>query len=107
MVISYKPQFLAGHGVWGLCYVFQNNLLRNPWLMADSAVPSYLSVPKVLEPDQAATSARAKNKKGPKLEEHVQLFHMKRDRNKGFYSEKFKLEASISLCFESAGLSCA
>ena len=33
-------------------------------------------------------SAHAKNKKGPKPREHVQLFRMKRDRNKGFYSEK-------------------
>ena len=28
---------------------------------------------------------------------------MKRDRNKGFYSQKCKLEASIALCFEWAG----
>ena len=34
------------------------------------------------------TSARAKNKKGPKPMEHVQLFRMKWDRNKGFFSEK-------------------
>ena len=40
-------------------------------LMEDSAVPSNLSVPKVPEPDRAATSARAKNKKGPKPGEHV------------------------------------
>ena len=32
-----------------------------------------LSVPKVLEPDPAATPACAKNKKGPKPGEHVQL----------------------------------
>ena len=37
--------------------------------------------------DGAAISARAKNKKGPKPTEHVQLFRMKRDRNKGFCSE--------------------
>jgi hypothetical protein len=40
-----------------------------------------LSVPKVPEPDLAATSARANNKKGPKPGQHVQLFRMK-----GFYS---------------------
>jgi hypothetical protein len=32
-----------------------------------------LSVPKVLDLDRAATSARAKNKKGPEPGEHVQL----------------------------------
>ena len=42
-----------------------------------------LSVPMVPEPDWAATSARAKNKKGPKPGVHVQLFRLK-----GFYSEK-------------------
>ena len=36
----------------------------------------------------ATTSAHAKNKKGPKPGEHVQLFRMKRDHNKGFYSHK-------------------
>ena len=52
--------------------------------MTDSllAVPSNLSVPKVPEQDCAATSARAKQ--GPKPGEHVQLFCMIRDRNKGF-----------------------
>ena len=63
-------------------------------------VPSNLSVSKVPKPDQAATSARAKKKKGPKPGEHVQLFRMQRDRNKGFYSEKCYLEASIACCFE-------
>ena len=38
----------AWRGVWGLCHVLE-----------DSAVPSNLSVPKVPEPDWAATSARA------------------------------------------------
>ena len=47
-----------------------------------------MSVPKVLKPDQAATSACAKNKEGPKPGKHVQLFCMQWDRNKGFYSEK-------------------
>ena len=42
-----------------------------------------LSVPKVPEPDRAATSACAKNKKGPKPGEHVQLFRME-----GSYSQK-------------------
>ena len=42
-----------------------------------------LSVPKVPEPDCPATSAHAKNKKGPKPGEHVQLFRME-----GFYSQK-------------------
>ena len=55
-------------------------------LMEDGAVPSNLSVPKVSDLDGAATSARAK--KSTKPPEHVQLFRMKRDRNKGFYSEK-------------------
>ena len=39
----------------------------------------------------------------PQPGEHVQLFRMKRDRNKGFYSEKCDLEASIALCFAWAG----
>ena len=43
-----------------------------------------VSVPKVPKPDQAAISACAKNKEGPKPGEHVQLFCMERDRNKGF-----------------------
>ena len=107
----------AGRGVWGLCHVFENTLGANSaqcgrsarilplYLncdsMEDSAVPSNLSVLKMPEPDQAATSACAK--KGPKPGEHAQLFRMKRDRNKGFYSEKCELEASIALCFEWAG----
>ena len=74
----------AGRGVWGLCHVFEDTLYLTCDLMEDSVVPSNLSVPKVPEPDQAATSARAKNKKGPKPGEHVPLFHMKRDRNEGF-----------------------
>ena len=78
----------AGRGVWVLYHVFENNLYLICELMEDSGVPSNLSVPKVPEPDSAATSARAKNKKGPKPGEHVQLFHMKRDRNNGFYSEE-------------------
>ena len=65
------------------------------------AVPSNLSTPKVPEPDQAATSACAK--KGLKPREHVQLFRMKQDCNKGFYSEKISLEASIASCFEWTG----
>ena len=71
--------------MWGLCPVSENTLYLNHDLMEDSAVPSNLSVPKVPEPERAATSARAK--KGPKPEGHVQLFRMKWDRNKGFYSE--------------------
>ena len=47
-----------------------------------------MSIPKVPKPDQAATSARAKNKEGPKPGEHVQLVRMKWDGNKGFYCEK-------------------
>jgi hypothetical protein len=47
-----------------------------------------VSVPKVPKPDQAAISACAKNQEGPKPGEHVQLFRMERDHNKGFYSEK-------------------
>ena len=78
----------AGRGVWGLCHVFENTLYPTRDLMEDSAVPSNLSVLKVPELDWAATSARAKNKKGPKPGEHVQLFRMKWDRNQGFYSEK-------------------
>ena len=46
-----------------------------------------MSIPKVPKPDQAATFAQAKNKEGPKPKEHVQLFRMEWDRNKGFYSE--------------------
>ena len=52
----------------------------------------------VLEPDRAATSARAKNKKGPKPREHVHLFRMK-----GIYSQKCYLGASTALCIEWAG----
>ena len=74
--------------MWGLCHVFENTLCLTRDLMEDSAIPSNLSVLKVPEPDQAATSAGANNKKGPKPKEHVQLFRMKRDRNKGFHSEK-------------------
>ena len=62
-----------------------------------------MSVPKVPKPDQAATSACAKNKEGPKPGEHIQLFHMERGRNKGFYTEQCQLEASIDLYFEWAG----
>ena len=47
-----------------------------------------MSFPKVPKPDQAATSACAKNKEGPKPGGHVQLFRMERGCNKGFYSEK-------------------
>ena len=49
-----------------------------------------LSVPKVPEPDWVATSACAKNKRGPKPGEHVQLFRMK-----SFYSQKCSLEACL------------
>ena len=87
----------AGCGVWGLCHVFENTLYLNHDLMEDSVVASNPSIPKVPEPDWAATSARAK--KGPKPGEHVQLFRMERG-NKGFYSEKCQLETSIALCFE-------
>ena len=73
-------------GVWGLCHVFEDTLYLTRDLMEDSVVPSNLFVPKVSDSDGAATSARAK--KSPKPGEHVQLFRMKRDRNKGFYSEK-------------------
>ena len=72
----------ARRGVLGLCRVFENTLHLTCDLTEDNAAPSNLSVPKVLEPVWAATSARAK--KSPKLGEHVQLFRMKRDRNKGF-----------------------
>ena len=66
-----------------------------------SVVQTHLFIPKVPEPDRAAISACAKS--GPKLGEHVQFFRMKRDRNKGFYSEKCQLEASIAMCFEWVG----
>ena len=91
----------AGCGVWGLCHGFENTLYLNRDLIEDSVIPSNLSVPKVPEPDRAATSAHAR--KGPKPEEHVQLFCMKQDHNKGFYSEKCQLAAYIALCFEWAG----
>ena len=41
-----------------------------------------------------------RTRRAPKPGEHVQLFRMKRDRNKGFYTEKYELEASITLYFE-------
>ena len=87
--------------MWGLCHVFEDTLYLTCDLMEDSAVPSNLSVPKVSDSDGAATSARAK--KSPKPGEHVQLFRMKRDRNKGFYSEKCSVEVSSALCFAWAG----
>ena len=77
----------AGCEVWGLCHVFEDTLYLTCDLMEDNTVPSNLSVPKVPELDRAATSACAKNKKGPKPGEHAQFFCMKRER-KGFYSEK-------------------
>ena len=52
----------------------------------------------VPESVQGATSARAK--KSPNPGEHVHFFRMKRDRSKGFYSEKCPAEVSIVLCFE-------
>ena len=55
-------------------------------LMDVSVVPTNLSVPKVPEPDRAATFAHAN--KGPKPRDHVPLCHMKRDRNKGYSPEK-------------------
>ena len=76
----------SGCGMWGLCHAFEDTLYLTRDLMEDSAVPSNLSVPKVSDSDGAATSARAK--KSPKPREHVQLFRMEGDRNKGFYSEK-------------------
>ena len=77
---------LGPSDVWCLCHVFEDTLYLTRGLMEDSAVPSNLSVPKVSNSDGAATSARAKE--SPKPGEHAQLFRMKRDRNKGFYSEK-------------------
>ena len=65
------------------------------------STPSNLSVYKVPRRYMAATSACARS--GPKPRKHVQFFRMKRDRNKGFCSEKYQLEASIALCFEWAG----
>ena len=55
------------------------------------------------KPDWAATSAHARNKNGPKLGEHVQLLRMMLARNMGSSSEKYKVEASITLCFACAG----
>ena len=69
----------------GFVPYFENTLYLTHDLMEDSAVPSNLS--KVPQPDWAATSACAKNKKGPEPKEHVQLVCMKQD-HKGFYSEK-------------------
>ena len=77
----------SGRGVWGLCLVFENTLYLTRDLMEDSVVPSNLSIPTASDLDRATTSTRAK--KSPKPGEHVQLFHMKRDRNKGCCSEKF------------------
>eukprot|EP00670_Eutreptiella_braarudii_P027652 CAMPEP_0174381636 /NCGR_PEP_ID=MMETSP0811_2-20130205/124145_1 /TAXON_ID=73025 ORGANISM="Eutreptiella gymnastica-like, Strain CCMP1594" /NCGR_SAMPLE_ID=MMETSP0811_2 /ASSEMBLY_ACC=CAM_ASM_000667 /LENGTH=107 /DNA_ID=CAMNT_0015534847 /DNA_START=516 /DNA_END=837 /DNA_ORIENTATION=- len=57
---------------WGVVFVpgFENPLYLSGDLMADSAVPSDLSVPKVPEPDRAATSARAKGYSLFVLQEH-------------------------------------
>ena len=54
--------------------------------------------PQVAGAGSAATFACAK--KSPRPREHVQLFRMKQDRSKGFYSEKCEVEVSIMLCFE-------
>ena len=72
----YVAEMVCKTAKWGV---------RDDW-MEDSAVPSNLSVPKASDPDRAATFARAK--KSPKPPEHVQVFRMKRDRNKGCYCEK-------------------
>ena len=73
---------------WGVGFVpcLGEHPVPNRDLKEDSAVPSNLSIPKVLEQDVAAISACAKS--GPKSGDHVQLFRTKRDCNKGFYSEK-------------------
>ena len=76
----------SGPGLWGLCHVFENTLYLTRDLKEDIVVPSNLSVSKVSDLDRAATATRGK--KSPKPGEHVQLFRMKRDCNKGFYSEK-------------------
>ena len=73
----YVAEMVCKTAKWGV---------REWGVMEDSAVPSNLSIPKVSDSDWAATSARAK--KSPKPGEHVQLFRMKRDHNKGFYFEK-------------------
>ena len=86
----YVAEMVCKTAKWGV---------REWGVMEDSAVPSNLSVPKVSDSDRAATSARAK--KSPKP--GVQLFRMKRGRNKGFYSQKCEVEVSIALCFEWAG----
>ena len=70
--------------MWGLCHAFENTLYVTRDLVEDSGVLSNLSVPKVPELDQVPLLPV----KGPKPREHDQLFCMKRDRNKGFYSEK-------------------
>ena len=87
--------------MWVLCHVSENTLGRNRDLMEDSAAPSNLSILKVPEPDWAAISARAK--KGSKPGEHVQLFHMKQDRNRASTLKSANWKASIALCFEWAG----
>ena len=56
--------------MWCLCHVFENPLYLSGDLMADSAVPSDLSVPKVPETDRAATSAHAKGYSLFVLQEH-------------------------------------
>ena len=60
--------------MWGLCHVFETTVYLTCDLMEDSVVPSNRSVPKVPKLDRDATSAGAKNKKGPKPREHVQFF---------------------------------
>ena len=71
----------------GVCAMFfQGTLYLTRDLMEDAAAPSNLPIPTVSHSDRAATFARAK--KIPKPGEHIQLFRMKRDRNKGFYFEK-------------------
>ena len=55
--------------------------------MTDSLLASHQEVLYKRCPSQRSLSqisARAKNKEGPKPGEHVQLFRMERDRNKGF-----------------------
>ena len=91
----------------GVCPMFfENTLYLTRDLMEDSAFPSNLSVPKVPEPDWAATFAGAKNKKGPKLGEHVQLFRMKQDRNKGSTLKSANLRPPPYCALNQLGILC-
>ena len=70
----------AGHGIWGLGHVFEDNLYFTKDIVDDSFVPKNRKPKPISKP--AAKPAPNPAPKG----KHVQLFKMKRKVGKGFYS---------------------